>query len=66
MLNYFRFSIALRDVTAENENDVKIALESLKENGFLNYFGLQRFGTSVVKTSEIGAALIKEEWEKVI
>ena len=40
-------------------------MESLKENGFLNYFGLQRFGTSIVKTSEIGAALIKEEWEKV-
>ena len=39
----------------------------LKENGFINYFGQQRFGTdSSIKTSDIGLALIKEKWQEAI
>ena len=39
----------------------------LKENGFINYFGQQRFGTdSNIKTSDIGLALIKEKWQEAI
>ena len=38
-----------------------------QENGFINYFGQQRFGTdSTIKTSDIGLALIKENWQEAI
>ena len=41
-------------------------MNSLK-NGFINYFGHQRFGTdSTVKTSDIGLALVKNQWESAI
>ena len=41
-------------------------MNSLK-NGFINYFGHQRFGTdSTVKTSDIGLALVKNQWESAV
>ncbi|CAE7233273.1 PUS7 [Symbiodinium necroappetens] len=33
---------------------------------FLNYFGLQRFGTRQVRTHKVGAAIISADWQKAI
>lgn len=32
---------------------------SIKENGFINYFGLQRFGTGSAATHQVGKLLLK-------
>uniref|UniRef100_A0A0G4HRN9 TRUD domain-containing protein n=1 Tax=Chromera velia CCMP2878 TaxID=1169474 RepID=A0A0G4HRN9_9ALVE len=46
------------------ENVVDDAMSSLRERGFLNFFGLQRFGTSdEIRTFDIGAALLRQDWE---
>lgn len=43
------------------------ALESLSTDGFINYFGSQRFGHSDnVPTWKIGLAFIKKDWNSVI
>lgn len=34
----------------------------MRKGGFINYFGLQRFGTSAVGTHEIGRALLQSDW----
>lgn len=34
----------------------------VREHGFINYFGLQRFGTGGAPTSEVGLAMLKEDW----
>ncbi|CAM9851642.1 unnamed protein product [Ectocarpus sp. 6 AP-2014] len=34
----------------------------VKERGFINYFGLQRFGSGGAPTSEVGLAMLKEDW----
>ncbi|CAM9677210.1 unnamed protein product [Ectocarpus fasciculatus] len=34
----------------------------VKERGFVNYFGLQRFGSGGAPTSEVGLAMLKEDW----
>ena len=61
-----KFTIVLRNVE-ESQETVEKALLMLKENGFINYFGQQRFGTdSNIKTSDIGLALIKEKWQEAI
>ncbi|KAL3129407.1 hypothetical protein CHM_2g1510 [Cryptosporidium hominis] len=36
----------------------------IKSSGFINYFGLQRFGTSEIPTYKIGISLLKNEWKK--
>lgn len=49
------------------EDDLETTLLSLKEKGFINYYGLQRFGSySAAPTYEIGRCLICQQWKEVI
>lgn len=60
-----RFRIALRNVTA-NDDIINKAMESLKDRGFINYFGLQRFGNDKeVPTYLIGAKLMQGHFKEV-
>lgn len=59
-----RFRIALRQVSAE-EAVIRKSLESFQETGFINYYGLQRFGNSAtVPTYKIGIELLKGCWKE--
>lgn len=50
-----RFKIVLRELSETNDDTIKQGLESLKKSGFINYFGLQRFGNCIeVPTHMIG------------
>ncbi|TIA88213.1 hypothetical protein E3P99_02743 [Wallemia hederae] len=62
-LNGNRFGIILRDVECDSEDTIHASLKVLSERGFINYFGMQRFGTSVVPTHFIGWLLLKSDWE---
>jgi len=44
------------------EEIVAKACASLNEKGFVNYYGLQRFGTSSIATHEIGVEILKENY----
>ncbi|XP_076468896.1 pseudouridylate synthase 7 homolog [Babylonia areolata] len=59
------FTIVLRNVLGEDK-DIEACLTSLKNTGFINYFGLQRFGSLHSCTHDIGRALLREEWEKAV
>lgn len=60
-----RFRIALRNVNAESAI-ISESLESLKEQGFINYYGLQRFGNDKeVPTFDIGIKLMQGNWKEV-
>lgn len=49
------FSIVIRNVSPDaSEASVSTLIHSLNKNGFINYFGMQRFGTGGVPTFEIG------------
>ncbi|SAM01769.1 hypothetical protein [Absidia glauca] len=56
------FSIVLRDVKGADEATMTKSLESLASNGFLNYFGMQRFGTSSILTHEIGRKILQKDF----
>lgn len=61
----FRFRIALRNLTAERDT-VERSLDAFRSSGFVNYFGLQRFGSRVdVPTYAVGRHILKENYEKV-
>ncbi|CDW87747.1 trna pseudouridine synthase [Stylonychia lemnae] len=53
-----RFSVALRFIP-DNLTDEQIAKR------FLNYFGMQRFGTYNVRTHRIGIENLRQDWQKV-
>ncbi|XP_039294456.1 LOW QUALITY PROTEIN: pseudouridylate synthase 7 homolog [Nilaparvata lugens] len=61
-----RFRIAIRNVLAE-ESLIAANVASLQETGFINYFGLQRFGQSVTSpTYVVGKAIINRNWKEAV
>ena len=61
------FSIALRRADPQlTAAHVKSFEKSLRLYGFANYFGPQRFGTTSIPTSRIGAALLSGDYHKTL
>ncbi|XP_010256146.1 PREDICTED: multisubstrate pseudouridine synthase 7 isoform X2 [Nelumbo nucifera] len=61
-----RFTITLRGVVADSEDTIKAAVDALGKKGFINYYGLQRFGSGSVPTHLIGATLLRGEWKTAV
>lgn len=61
-----RFKIALRQITVD-QGIVEESLNSIKEKGFINYYGLQRFGNSAeIPTYAVGKALLQGKWSQAV
>eukprot|EP00002_Diphylleia_rotans_P027763 TRINITY_DN5579_c0_g1_i1.p1 TRINITY_DN5579_c0_g1~~TRINITY_DN5579_c0_g1_i1.p1 ORF type:complete len:658 (+),score=154.66 TRINITY_DN5579_c0_g1_i1:46-2019(+) len=60
-----RFSVVMRHVDGTTEQ-LGDACESLNRSGFINYYGLQRFGTGSSRTHDIGRCILKSEWDRAI
>ncbi|KAK8953562.1 hypothetical protein KSP40_PGU005532 [Platanthera guangdongensis] len=54
------------DVSANSADIIKAAADGLGRSGFINYYGLQRFGSGSVPTHLIGAALLRGEWKTAV
>lgn len=62
MLHGNQFKIALRNVCGSDEM-IELAMKSLRDNGFINYYGLQRFGTiAAIPTHDIGKRLLQGDY----
>jgi len=80
MLSGNHFTIVIRDVKFADVGDcaeggsstegaarVEHASRNLATRGFINYFGLQRFGSNAGgATHEIGAALLRSDWQRAL
>ncbi|KAJ3105781.1 multisubstrate pseudouridine synthase 7 [Phlyctochytrium planicorne] len=66
------FVITLRNVQAKSEvnepleNLVNSSMTSLKEKGFVNFYGMQRFGTRSISTHTVGVAMLAERWDVAV
>ncbi|CAK9816368.1 Pseudouridylate synthase 7 homolog [Anthophora quadrimaculata] len=66
MLKGNHFRIALRNVSG-TDKQIERTMTSLRDFGFINYYGLQRFGTvPTIPTYEIGKALLQGNWQEAI
>ncbi|XP_051889897.1 pseudouridylate synthase 7 homolog isoform X2 [Pristis pectinata] len=59
------FTVVLRNITGSNVQ-VEHAMTSLRDIGFINYYGMQRFGTTAVPTYQVGKAILQNNWTEVI
>jgi tRNA pseudouridine13 synthase len=50
------------DVQADSPEAIADAVETLRSKGFINYYGMQRFGTAPIPTHAIGLALLRSDW----
>ncbi|GAA5980746.1 hypothetical protein JCM10908_001762 [Rhodotorula pacifica] len=62
MLKGNRFMITLRDVETPSIATLHASVSSIRERGFINYYGMQRFGTAPIPTHAVGLALLRGEW----
>ena len=60
-----RFELVLRDITAQPQT-VRLACESLQANGFVNYFGMQRFGSGGTSSHDMGRQILKSNYKGVV
>ncbi|XP_051548690.1 pseudouridylate synthase 7 homolog isoform X1 [Myxocyprinus asiaticus] len=59
------FTVILRNISGSQEQ-VEQAMTSLKDTGFINYYGMQRFGTTAVPTHQVGRAILQNNWKEVM
>ncbi|XP_055509174.1 pseudouridylate synthase 7 homolog isoform X1 [Leucoraja erinacea] len=59
------FKVVLRNITGSNQQ-IEHAMTSLRDIGFINYYGMQRFGTTAVPTYHVGKAILQNNWSEVI
>lgn len=59
------FTVVLRNINGTDE-EVNQAMTSLKDTGFINYYGMQRFGTTAVPTYQVGRAILQNKWNDVM
>ena len=55
--------LSLAEKTAAAEQAVRDSCKSLHENGFFNYYGLQRFGTFSTGTHTVGVRILQGDFE---
>ncbi|KAJ3411895.1 hypothetical protein HDV05_001530 [Chytridiales sp. JEL 0842] len=48
------------------EDIINQSMTSLKENGFINYYGMQRFGTRAISTHAVGVAMLAGRWDVAV
>lgn len=70
-LNGNEFVIAIRDAKSFSEAEdlesvVERSFKSLQEHGYINYYGLQRFGTFSISTHVLGIHLLKDVWKGAV
>jgi tRNA pseudouridine13 synthase len=59
-----QFRIILREIKVNDERSVEDLvnerLSQIRDYGFINYFGMQRFGTGAIPTHELGKSLLQD------
>uniref|UniRef100_A0A915JK45 TRUD domain-containing protein n=1 Tax=Romanomermis culicivorax TaxID=13658 RepID=A0A915JK45_ROMCU len=61
-----RFTIVLRNIEGIGDDQIKLYVENFMRTGFINYYGLQRFGTLTVPTYDIGKSVLKKNWFEAV
>jgi tRNA pseudouridine13 synthase len=59
------FDITIREVDA-SEDDINATLTTVRSVGFINYFGLQRFGKGGVQSHRLGREIFFSNWQQFI
>ena len=56
------FTVVLKDCKHEEKEKIQSSVYALSKSGFINYYGMQRFGTSSIATFEVGKAMLRQDW----
>jgi tRNA pseudouridine13 synthase len=68
------FTITLRNVRPSTSGEVddaflsgvRASMDVIRDQGFINYFGMQRFGTGAIPTHHIGILILKNDFKQAV
>ncbi|KAF0687897.1 Aste57867_20389 [Aphanomyces stellatus] len=61
------FSMVLRNIPADvSDAEIDRAVDAWADHGFVNYFGLQRFGTKSIPSHTVGRALLRKDFKLAV
>ncbi|WVF66366.1 hypothetical protein IAT40_001106 [Kwoniella sp. CBS 6097] len=66
MLRGNQFVITLRNVQEEDTAEIDKTMTSVRDRGFINFYGMQRFGTSSMPTHVTGLFILQSEWTEAV
>lgn len=58
-----KFVLVLRNIQGSTDDQINDSFQLIKEKGFVNYYGMQRFGTSSTGTQQVGIHVLRGEYE---
>lgn len=61
-----RFSIILRSISPDMRDVLEARLKEFIVDGFINYFGTQRFGSCGTNTASVGKLILRRDWEGAV
>lgn len=61
-----QFGLVLRMVDPSDAPKIEERVNSLRDHGMVNYFGMQRFGSCGTRTYMVGLKVLKGEWKEVV
>ncbi|KAJ2804980.1 multisubstrate pseudouridine synthase 7, partial [Coemansia helicoidea] len=61
-----QFRIVLRHVQGADAESLAPVLEGIRATGFINYYGMQRFGTQSISSHAVGIAVLKADWREAV
>ncbi|WWC85511.1 uncharacterized protein L201_000375 [Kwoniella dendrophila CBS 6074] len=66
MLKGNQFVITLRNVQEASIEEIDKTMTSVRDHGFINFYGMQRFGTSSWPTHLTGLLILQSKWSEAI
>ncbi|WWC67110.1 uncharacterized protein I206_101017 [Kwoniella pini CBS 10737] len=66
MLKGNQFVITLRNVQEEDTQEIDKTMTSVRDHGFINFYGMQRFGTSSWPTHLTGLLILQSKWTEAV
>ncbi|WVQ93983.1 hypothetical protein IAU59_001061 [Kwoniella sp. CBS 9459] len=66
MLRGNQFVITLRNVQEEDRAEIDKTMTSVRDRGFINFYGMQRFGTSSMPTHVTGLFILQSKWTEAV
>ncbi|KAJ2314914.1 multisubstrate pseudouridine synthase 7 [Coemansia sp. Cherry 401B] len=61
-----QFQIVLRQVQGADAQSLQPVLDGIQHTGFINYYGMQRFGTQSISSHTIGISVLKADWQQAV
>jgi tRNA pseudouridine13 synthase len=63
---YVFYFLFCSNIDGSRQEEIINTLKTISNTGFINYYGMQRFGSGCIPTHVIGRALLRGEYDRAV